>query len=208
METRSPLVLVVDDDPGVRKSLARLIDCGGWRSRTFTSATELMSFEEWGDAFCILLDIRMPGVSGPQLHEWLLEKGIRVPIAFLTAYGDVPTGVRAIKRGAIDFLLKPVNDEVLLATIRNAIVVRGCELSREMHQEEIKQRHACLTSREREVMGHVVDGRLNKQIASDLGISLKTVKVHRARAMGKMGVRSVAALVHACTSAGIGENDH
>jgi FixJ family two-component response regulator len=206
METGIPLVLVVDDDASVRKSLSRLLRTAGWDALTFSSAREFMACAPPEDAACALLDIQMPGLTGPQLHAWMTDNRISLPVVFLTGYGDVPTSVQAMKRGAIDFLLKPVDDEVLLKTIRDAIAMHAHEKIREAHQEQIKERHACLTMREREVMGQVIGGRLNKQIAADLGISLKTVKVHRARAMEKMGVRSVAALVHACNTAGIGES--
>lgn len=204
-EARAPVVSVVDDDESVRKSLSRLIRAGGWNAQTFSSAREFMDCMPSPGAACVVLDIQMPGLTGPQLHEWMAGKGISLPVIFLTGHADVATSVQAMKRGAVDFLMKPADDEVLLETIRHAIARHATEESREKNQEEIKERHACLTGREREVMGHVIGGRLNKQIAADLGISLKTVKVHRARAMEKMGVRSVAALVHACNAAGIAQ---
>lgn len=205
IEIDVPIVLVVDDDVSVRKSLSRLIRAAGWNAEMFSSASEFMECMPPPGAACVLLDIQMPGLTGPELHEWMAGKGISLPVVFLTGHGDVPTSVQAMKRGAVDFLLKPVDDEVLLESIRNAISIYETETSRERHQEAIKERHACLTTREREVMRQVIGGRLNKQIAADLGISVKTVKVHRARAMGKMGVRSVAELVHACDTAGIAQ---
>jgi FixJ family two-component response regulator len=200
-----PVILVVDDDVSVHKSLSRLIRAVGWNAETFSSAHEFMECMPFPGAACVLLDIQMPGLTGPELHEWMKSKGISLPVVFLTGHGDIPASVQAMKRGAVDFLLKPVDDEVLLETIRSAIAMHAMERSREKHQEEIKERHACLTAREREVIGQVIGGRLNKQIAADLGISVKTVKVHRARAMEKMGVRSVAALVQACNTAGIAQ---
>lgn len=200
-----PLIAVVDDDISVRRSLSRLIRAAGWSVETFPSAQEFMECELSPDAACVLLDIQMPGLTGPELQEWMADKGISLPVVFLTAHGDVPSSVLAMKRGASDYLIKPVDDEVLLETIREAVARHASEKSRRGLQDAIKERHACLTAREREVMGQVIGGRLNKQIAADLGISLKTVKVHRARAMEKMGVRSVAALVQACNSAGIAQ---
>lgn len=202
-ETGLPVVSVVDDDASVRRSLSRLIRAAGWDAETYSSATEFTERMPSSRAACVLLDIQMPGLTGPQLHEWMAGKGISLPIVFLTGHGDIPTSVQAMKRGAVDFLLKPVDDEVLLKAIHQAIDMHATEQSREKRQDEIRERHACLTAREREVMGQVIGGRLNKQIAADLGISVKTVKVHRARAMEKMGVRSVAALVHDCDTAGI-----
>lgn len=203
VEADVPIVSVIDDDVSVRKSLSRLIRVAGWHAETFSSAREFMERAPSPGTACVLLDIQMPGMTGPELQEWIVGKGMSLPIVFLTGHGDVPTSVQAMKKGAVDFLLKPVDDEVLLETIRHAIAMHATEKSREKNQEAIKERHACLTAREREVMGQVIGGRLNKQIAADLGISVKTVKVHRARAMEKMGVRSVAALVHVCNMAGI-----
>ncbi|MEN3362847.1 MAG: hypothetical protein V7606_121 [Burkholderiales bacterium] len=202
-ESDVPVVSVVDDDASVRKSLSRLIRAAGWDAETYSSAAEFMESKPSPGAACILLDIQMPGLTGPQLQEWLAGKGIPLPVVFLTGHGDIPTSVQAMKRGAVDFLLKPVDDEVLLEAIRRAIVIHASEKSRGQRQDEIRQRHSCLTAREREVMQQVIAGSMNKQIAAALGISVKTVKVHRARAMEKMGVRSVAELVHDCDTAGI-----
>jgi len=205
METEigMPVVSVVDDDISVRRSLSRLIRAAGWDAETFSSANEFMERLPSPGAACVLLDIQMPGLTGPQLHEWMAENGVLLPVVFLTGHGNIPISVQAMKRGAVDFLLKPVDEVVLLEAIRQAIVMHATEQSRGKRLNEIRERHACLTAREREVIGQVIGGRLNKQIAADLGISEKTVKVHRARAMEKMGVRSVAALVHACNTAGI-----
>jgi FixJ family two-component response regulator len=203
LEASPPMIAVVDDDGSVRRSLSRLIRAAGWSAETFSSAHEFMECELSPDAACVLLDIQMPGLTGTELQEWMANKGISLPIIFLTAFGDVPTSVLAMKRGALDFLTKPADDAVLLETISSAIARHASEKSRRGLRDAIMERHASLTAREREVMGQVIGGRLNKQIAADLGISLKTVKVHRARAMEKMGVRSVAALVQVCNSAGI-----
>ena len=201
--TEVPTVVVIDDDVCMRRSLSRLMRTAGLRAQTYSSASDFMRDSSIPQAACILLDLQMPGRSGNELHEWLLAQGISVPVVFLTGHGDVPASVRAMRRGAVDFLLKPVDEQVLLEAIRRAIDMHASQKSLAMRQKQIIKRYTCLTAREREVMAQVVDGRLNKQIAADLGISLKTVKVHRARTMEKMEVRSVAALVRACDMAGI-----
>ena len=204
MDIGHPMVFIIDDDVSVQRSLSRLIRAVGWTAEVFSSAHEFMESGPSSRAACVLLlDIRMPGLTGPELHAWMAEKSISLPVVFLTGHGDVPTSVQAMKRGAVDFLLKPVDDQVLLETIHQAFTLHAAEKCREDEQQKIKERHCYLTAREREVMGQVVLGRLNKQIAADLGISLKTVKVHRARVMEKMEVRSVATLVHLCETAGI-----
>jgi FixJ family two-component response regulator len=196
-------VFVVDDDPSVRRALARLFRAAGWNAETFASAREFIERLSHPGAGCIVLDVNMPGMTGPELHTLLSDGGFTFPVVFLTAHGDVPTGISAMKKGAIDFLLKPVDDAVLLETVRNAISRHAEAIVRDGERQEILARVSSLSSREREVMDHVVRGRLNKQIAADMNISLKTVKVHRGRAMAKMRVRSVAELVHACEFAGI-----
>lgn len=203
MDVDPPVVFIVDDDLGVQRSLSHLIRAVGWTSEAFSSAHEFMESPPSSGSACVLLDIRMPGLTGLELHAWMADREISLPVIFLTGHGDVPTSVQAMKRGAVDFLEKPVDDQVLLETIHQAITLHAAEKSREDEQQEIKERYSRLTAREREVMEQVALGRLNKQIAADLGISLKTVKVHRARVMEKMEVRSVAALVHLCETAGI-----
>jgi FixJ family two-component response regulator len=206
MKTETPLIAVVDDDQIVRSNLSRLIQKSGWNVETFSCAYEFINHLPL-DAACVLLDVQIPGMTGLQLQDWMNEKRISSSILFLTSHGDVLSSVRAMKSGAVDFLLKPIDDEALLAAVHHAIDIHALRRAQETDRNEINKRHSCLTTREREVLGQVIGGRLNKQIASDLGISLKTVKVHRARAMEKMGVRSVAALVHACHTAGI-ETDY
>jgi two-component system, LuxR family, response regulator TtrR len=125
MDDAIPKVIIVDDEECVQKSLGRLIRCAGWRSHAVSSAYDLMTFEDWDDVVCILLDIRMPGMNGLQLHEWLLEKGVTVPVAFLAGYGDAAISMRTARRGALGFLLKPADIEVLLATIREAIALNS-----------------------------------------------------------------------------------
>ena len=206
METSIPLILIVDDDLSVRRGLRRLVRSVGWNSMEFSSAQELMNCTLPHEAACVLLDVQMPGITGMGLQDWLIAQHVMLPVIFLTGHDDVPCGVEAMKKGAVDFLLKPVDDEQLLVTIRHAIALSASRKSDELRRNEIQGRHASLTAREREFMRQVIRGRLNKQIAYDLGISVKTVKVHRARALEKMGVRSVAALVHACYTGGISIN--
>lgn len=203
MDSNCCTVCIVDDDDSVRRSLSRLAIASGWKVKAFASAFEFMDSLPSIEAACAVLDIRLPDFTGPQLHEWMTAEGYSVPVVFLTGHGDIPTGVQAMKRGAVDFLLKPADPEVLLEAIGQALACHAAESARKQRQQSIRAHHARLTSREREVMEHVIRGRLNKQIAADLGISLKTVKVHRARAMEKMGVHSVAVLVRLCQMAGI-----
>lgn len=171
--------------------------------RSFGSADEFLSAHAAShfDSGCVVLDVRMPGMGGPELHRAMLERKIALPVVFLTGYGDVPTSVDAMKMGAVDFLEKPVRGEELLATVRSALARQAASRDRAREMREIEARIARLTPREHEVMDHVVRGRLNKQIAYDLGISLKTVKVHRAKVMEKMEARSVAMLVELCHEA-------
>jgi FixJ family two-component response regulator len=196
-------VFVIDDDPSVRRALARLFRAAGWNIETYSSAREFVERLPPPGTGCIVLDVSMPGMTGPELHDLLADGGFTFPVVFLTAHGDVPTGVNAMKKGAVDFLLKPVDDVVLLKTVGDAISRHAAARVRQRECGEILARLSSLSVREREVMDHVIRGRLNKQIAADMGISLKTVKVHRGRAMAKMQVRSVAELVHACEFAGI-----
>ena len=191
----SPHVFVVDDDEAVCRALRRLLALQGYTVYTFRNAESFLARHDphaWG---CIILDVAMPGQSGLALQEALEQRGNSMPIIFLTGRADVPMCAQAMKRGAFDFLTKPVNDEVLFDTVARALQ-RDAELVRERAQREAaRSRLATLTTREREVLAHVVAGRLNKQIAADLGTAEKTIKVHRARGMEKMHVRSVAELV-------------
>lgn len=201
MTTNQATVFVVDDDEAVRRGLERLLRSAGLNVETFASAPEFLERSPTSETGCVLLDVQMPGVNGPELHEGMSERGFTLPVVFLTGHGDVPTSVRAMKKGAVDFLLKPVDDEMLLGTIRQAVERHAAEQVRQRQRQDIAARLHRLSAREREVMEHVIQGRLNKQIAGDLGIAEKTVKVHRAHVMEKMEVRSVAELVHLCETA-------
>lgn len=197
------VVAVIDDDASVRQATSRLLMSAGYRVAPFESAERFMQEAGEVDADCLLLDVHMPGLDGMGLQEWLSDSGVRLPIVFITGFGDIPMTVRAMKRGAVDFLQKPVDDEALLAVIETA-VERSRELKREREQlESVAGLVGSLTPREREVFRHIVLGKLNKQIASDLAISEKTVKVHRGRVMAKLEVRSVAELVRIAERAGV-----
>jgi FixJ family two-component response regulator len=200
-------VFIVDDDKSLRESLARLIRSVGWDVETFAGARDFLERPPYQGIGCALLDVRMPEMTGPQLHDWMATHGMSLPIIFLTGHGDVAGGVQAMKRGAVDYLLKPVDSDTLLATIRAAIERHAAEQVRQRQQLDIAARLARLSRRERQVMDHVIVGELNKQIADRLNISSKTVKAHRARVMEKMEVHSVAMLVATCEKVGIRSRD-
>lgn len=191
-------VLLIDDDPDVREATSRLLRSNGMQARVFASAQEFQAQLPFTGLGCLILDVSMPGMTGPELHRWMQQNDCQLPVIYLSGRCDIPTSVQAMKRGALDVLEKPVDDLVLLAAIEGAIERHRVLIERQGVVQDVKARLASLSVREREVMDHVVRGRLNKQIASDLGIALKTVKVHRGRAMAKMRVRSVAELVHLC----------
>jgi RNA polymerase sigma factor (sigma-70 family) len=206
MNDKIPIVFVVDDDKAVRKSLERLIKSVGLTVQAFSSAREFLESDPSAGPSCLVLDVRMPGLSGIDLQKELGKMGYTIPIIFITGYGDIPMSVRTMKRGAIDFLTKPFNDQDLLDAIHRAI-----EKDKQTRREQdeigtIQQRVDSLTPREREVFSLVVTGMLNKQIAYDLGMSEKTVKVHRSRVMDKMQADSLAELVRLAYKVGIGSS--
>jgi len=190
-------VYVVDDEPSVRKALSRLLRSAGLKCEVFASADEFLAHERESPAEsgCIVLDVQMPGLNGMDLQEVLSAGEGRLPIIFITGHGDIPLSVRAMKKGAVDFLTKPFDDKDLLAAI--AVALRKGEEARARVAEitQFRDREQTLTTRERDVMARVVAGLLNKQIAAELGIEEGTVKIHRGRVMQKMGVQSVAELV-------------
>jgi len=196
-------VFLVDDDAGVLKALSRLLRAKGYEVRPHTSPQEFLAQHNWAVPGCAVLDVAMPGLDGLELQQALTTGDSHRPVIFLTGKGDIPTSVRAMRSGAVDFLTKPVRDGVLLEAIARA--ERQDAESRKDHADvaAIQTRIATLTPREREVLTHVVAGRLNKQIAGDLGTVEKTVKVHRSRMMEKMGVRTVADLVRMAERVGI-----
>jgi FixJ family two-component response regulator len=189
-------VFVIDDEPDVREGLSRLLRSAGWHAVCFASAEEFLAFDARTAVGCILLDVNMPGCTGPDLQVILHEKHLTLPIIFLTGKSTISTGVRAMKNGAFDFLEKPADEAVLLPAVESAVARHRAACRHAVALGDFDQRTALLSARERAVMEHVMRGRLNKQIAADLDIAEKTVKVHRGRAMAKMRVRSVAELVH------------
>jgi FixJ family two-component response regulator len=197
-------VFLVDDDDSVRKGLARLIKSGGYDVQTFVSARGFLESGGYNKVpACLVLDVRMPGLSGLDLQRELQAENAILPIIFITGHGDIPTTVRAMKAGAVDFLPKPVKDVVLLRAIEQALACAVRDSAERKGLEAHKKRLNTLTPREREVMALVVSGLLNKQIAFELGTTEKTIKVHRARVMQKMGVNSLAELVRLAERAGI-----
>ena len=201
-----PTVFLVDDDSSVRRALARLIKAAGYQLQTFTSAREFLDSKLHDDGpACLVLDVRMPGLSGLDLQRELQTANATLPIIFITGYGDIPMSVKAMKEGAVDFLPKPVRDVELLRAIEQALARAVRERADREELEDIQSRLEKLTAREREVMSLVVRGLLNKQIAVELGTVEKTIKVHRARVMQKMQVDSVAELVRIVERAGIGK---
>jgi FixJ family two-component response regulator len=194
----SPTVFIVDDDDSLRRGLARGLRAEGWNVESFANAVEFLRRPAYEGVGCVLLDVYLPQVTGPDLQIEMMARGNTLPVVFLTGHPDVKTAVSAMKRGAVDFLVKPVDEEILLRTITQAIERHGMEQGARLQRQVTDDRLARLSEREREVMSFVIAGRLNKQIAQSMGIALKTVKVHRARVMQKMGASSVAALVHLC----------
>jgi RNA polymerase sigma factor (sigma-70 family) len=190
-----PTVFIVDDDEAVRDSLGWLMQSVGLPTETFSSAQDFLEADLRGRAGCLLLDIRMPGMSGLELQERLEDMGVHVPVIIITGHGDVPMAVRALKAGAMDFIEKPFNDQVILDCVQAAIEQDNAQREALIRRDDISARIATLTPREREVLDLVVAGKLNKIIAADLGVSQKTVEAHRAKVMEKLEARSVSQLV-------------
>lgn len=197
-------VYLLDDEPKMVKALTRLLTAEDFTVHGFTSVETFLDAGRTDEPNCLVLDVAMPELSGLELQQRLVQDGILLPIVFLTGRGDIPMSVQAIKAGAVDFLTKPVQDADLLRAV-NAALERAAE-QREAITEmaSLRQRLANLTPREREVMEHVVAGRLNKQIAAELGTGEHTIKIHRSRVMKKMAVQSVAELVRAAARLGVG----
>jgi FixJ family two-component response regulator len=197
MSSKAALVMVVDDDDSVRTALKRLLRSAGYDVRTFSDAQQLLAHGRPAEPCCLVLDVRMPGMDGLEFQRTLHRRSVNLPIIFLTGHGDVPTSVTAMKAGAIDFLPKPFEPQQLLSAVEHAVDLDARTLASNQHLHELQEHYAMLTSREREVFEGVVAGMLNKQIAADLGITEKTVKIHRGRVMEKMYVESLADLVRA-----------
>jgi FixJ family two-component response regulator len=203
MTEADPIIFVVDDDPSVRRALKRLISSAGFQVETFASAQDFLQSSRHDGPACLVLDVRLPGVSGLDLQEQLTAAGLNMPIVFITGHGDIPMSVRAMKAGAVDFLPKPFNDQDLLDAIHLALEKDKKTRREQAEVAEIQRRVDTLTPREREVFALVVTGLLNKQVAARLGTSEKTIKVHRARVMEKMHSESLAELVRLAEKVGI-----
>jgi FixJ family two-component response regulator len=198
-----PTVYVVDDDAEVCKSLRWLIESAGFHVATHAGAEEFLKGYDAERAGCLVLDVRLSGQSGLDLQEQLVTEGIGLPVIIITGYGDVPTAVRAMRSGALDFIEKPFDVKLLLDRVRQAVELDVRKRLERAERAEIVARFALLTPREREVLKRVVDGRANKQIARDLGISTKTVEAHRSHVMEKMRAQSLAGLVQLVQAAGV-----
>ena len=191
----SPIVFVVDDESSVRESLERLIRSASWEPQTFGSAQEFLARPRTRAPSCLILDVGLPDLNGLELQQRIAAEHVEMPIIFITGHGDVPMSVRAMKAGAIDFLIKPFNADTLLDAIAQAIERSELALGAEVETRALRDRYDALSNREREVMDRIVAGKLNKQVGGDLGISEITVKAHRGRAMRKMQAASFADLV-------------
>jgi FixJ family two-component response regulator len=194
MNAPKPLVRVVDDDASFLTAIARLLRASGFMVKTFASAAEFLAGPELDVPGCVLADMRMPGLSGLDLQEELAKAGHRLPVIFLSGHGDVPTTVKAMRRGAEDFLTKRAPKDELLDAVRRALARDACQREEQARLEALRARFATLTPRELEVLKHVVRGKLNKQIADDLGIHERTVKLHRTAITTKLGVHSAVEL--------------
>jgi FixJ family two-component response regulator len=203
MSANQPVVRVVDDDRSFRTAVTRLLRAAKYKVRDYESASEFLNSDPRTEPGCILLDLKMPGVSGFDLQQSLAAQEERLPIIFLSGQGDIPASVRAMKAGAVDFLTKPVRREALLRAVENALDVDTEGRAARELLGELKKRYENLTPREREVLAHVVGGKLNKEIAFDLGTSERTIKAHRASIMEKLRVQSVAELARLAQELGI-----
>jgi FixJ family two-component response regulator len=194
MSAAKPTVFVVDDDLSVRESLKLLIESAGWQSEVFASGREFLARPRVLAPSCLVLDVVLPDINGCDLQRLVADRA-DMPIIFITGYADVPTTVRAMKAGAVDFFCKPLVDDVILSAIRNAITRSCAALGHAEHMRALRDRYASLSRREREVMALIVAGRLNKQVGAELGINEITVKAHRSKLMRKMNAHRLPELV-------------
>jgi len=200
---RAPTVFLVDDDDAVRDSLSLLLDSAGLNIESFSTSAAFLDEYDPDRPGCVVLDIRMPGMTGMELQEALQSSGIRIPIIFLTGHGNVPMSAKALRAGAIDFLQKPVDEDVLLARIQEALQIDRENRQAEARRADATERFANLTSRESEVMLLVVRGLSNKEIANELQLSHRTVEIHRSRVMEKTGTQSLADLIELAIASGV-----
>ena len=196
-------VFLVDDEPAVVKAMSRLLRTKGYSVCAYTSSRDFLAQHDPAIPGCALFDVSMPDLDGLELQQAMTGEGVARPVIFMTGKGDVPTSVRAMKAGAIDFLTKPINDLEIFAALARAEQQDAHARRAQRERASIEEKIATLTPREREVLSHVVAGRLNKQIAGDLGTVEKTIKVHRSRVMAKLGVRTVADLVRLVAKVGL-----
>jgi FixJ family two-component response regulator len=203
MPPTTPTVVVVDDDISVRESLELLIQNEGWQAALFESAQEFLTRLPSVVPSCLILDVNLPDLSGLDIQQRISDEKSSIPIIFITGYGDIPTSVRAMKAGAAEFLTKPLNDEILIKAIRDAVRRSQADLKREGAQRQLQERFGLLSKREREVMDLVVKGLMNKQVGFELGISEITVKAHRGKVMEKMHATTFVDLVNMAGRLGI-----
>ncbi|MFO1435445.1 MAG: response regulator [Gammaproteobacteria bacterium] len=195
MSAREQVVCIVDDDEAVRNSIRLLLQSVGVKTSMFASATEFLKVIDGIESGCVLLDVRMPSMSGLELFDQLLAQRVHLPVIFITGHGDVPMAVRAVKKGAFDFLQKPFNDQELIDRVNDALREDSRRLSEQSDRQALRRHFESLTPREREIMERIVAGQANKVIAIELQLSERTVELHRARVMEKMQVRCLAELV-------------
>lgn len=206
MNTARPRVLVLDDDASLRTALRRLLVAAGWDTESFASLGDMLRWTDADTPGCLLMDVRLPGLNGLEVGSLLRNAGYDMPVIYMTAYGDVPTSVRAMKEGAVDFLPKPVDERELLNAVQRAVASDRATRQARATRRILEQRWSTLTNRERQVLSLVVTGMLNKQVADRLGAREKTIKVHRHRVMSKMQVASFAELVRVAHELGIDDS--
>jgi len=203
MNPGQPTIYVVDDDASFLTAVTRLLRAGGYALKTFASAEEFMSNPPPDSPGCVIVDLHLPGMNGLELQGSLAKTGALLPVIFLTGHGDIPTSVDAMRKGAEDFLTKPVKREKLFDAVRRALARNARERDAHTRRRELRARFETLTPREREVLAHIVTGQLNKQIAADLDTTERTIKAHRANLMAKLQMQSVAELVRLSQALGI-----